>query len=1019
MALETDRTSLDEDALLVRLDRWLDERSEGGTSDGVTAALSDPWDHLSHAGAGAAGVRRTELQRIQNAGSAEDRVRSDYRGRYAIELLQNAHDACADAGEVGEVWLQVTPTALLVANQGVPFNAGRINSLLQLGDSTKAADRVQHHTIGYKGIGFSAVLEISDRPQILSRSVAFCFHRRAARMRIRQLLGAEPSAVPMRYFPFPLELSDLASDAGSVARLLEQGAVTVIRLPLNSDRRARDIRQDLESGLRPETLLFMQHLRQMTVTTPDESTRWSRRAGKRVGSGQVQHLHEDGGRRTQSWLLATKQVRLKKADVLALEDPLWATVRTANVAVALPWRDSRPDPNREDQPLHVYFPTDDRLGRAVLVHGDFYVHSSRRRVQASGRGSDVSLKIAEAAADLAAELAVSLASHGNALLRTLAPRGVPDGFGFKLGELIDARLRDSRILRPATGRPAAATASSLVRLVSPLSIRDRLALVGLLVTRDDVLRPGDDVGCEEWLDSLGVRHLSPQDLARRLTPRSVASYSAALSVLARWYRTLNGLQIAAVKTLMRQRPLLLDEWGGWSQPQDLVRVDPRSPMLPLPLRRATYQPPRGRHARGFVDSALGVEVLTPQRSLEIVLEYVAQQPHDEDAPEVLRFFRSLWRTEPALVRSAPTDKLGQVPVPARALGRRDVSAQTPAMRVYFDKRWTDNELLERLYGGFGQPEFLAVDPPAERADRRAQRQFWAALGVRDCPRAVPLNLASPRLATRWRGLEEVRQSARCPDGHFGSQRDYRGVFLDRLDQILEGGNERALHALARHLSQETKPLGHPINVVCLNRSHTRKSASQTIGYQRWLLTTHAWLPTEGGPGDRRLRRPDEAWVDVARGPARAVLPVPKSDLRISDPNALGIGSVHRPLIDRLEAAMRAVQTAFPSLDSAPQEIHDGVEWLLRKLDAGGSRQSPMGEGFRPLLALPAWRNGEHVWSNAPVIADVPGAEQLPDVEWLAIAPWSGLQRFYRLQRAPQSLPPCLLVDPPPAKRGPC
>jgi hypothetical protein len=150
---------------------------------------------------GSDAVRRTELQRTQNARRAEDRVRSVYRGRYAIELLQIAHDACADARKVGEAWLRLTPSALLIANHGVPFTGERIDSLIQLRDSTKSASRPKHHTIGCKGIGFSAVLKITDLLQIIQRGASFRFDRGAAQARVRQNLGEDPAAVPTRYFP--------------------------------------------------------------------------------------------------------------------------------------------------------------------------------------------------------------------------------------------------------------------------------------------------------------------------------------------------------------------------------------------------------------------------------------------------------------------------------------------------------------------------------------------------------------------------------------------------------------------------------------------------------------------------------------------------------------------------------------------------------------------------------------------------------------------------------------------------
>lgn len=141
-------------------------------------ALGAPWRHLEYLGrADDVDVRTQELDRIEDGGRAEDRVRHDYTGRYPLELLQNAHDACADAGRAGAVRFVVTDSAVLVANDGEPFTPERIRSLVRLGSSEKARGRKARRTIGYKGVGFTAVFEITDCPQIVSRDVSFMFDR--------------------------------------------------------------------------------------------------------------------------------------------------------------------------------------------------------------------------------------------------------------------------------------------------------------------------------------------------------------------------------------------------------------------------------------------------------------------------------------------------------------------------------------------------------------------------------------------------------------------------------------------------------------------------------------------------------------------------------------------------------------------------------------------------------------------------------------------------------------------------
>jgi hypothetical protein len=118
-------------------------------------ALEERWRWLAHQASGGEDVKRHTLEMLEDAASAQARVRDDYHGRYPLELLQNAHDACADARHVGTVHYAVTPTALLVANEGVPFTHERVKSLLRLGASEKVARRSRSPLIGYKGIGFS------------------------------------------------------------------------------------------------------------------------------------------------------------------------------------------------------------------------------------------------------------------------------------------------------------------------------------------------------------------------------------------------------------------------------------------------------------------------------------------------------------------------------------------------------------------------------------------------------------------------------------------------------------------------------------------------------------------------------------------------------------------------------------------------------------------------------------------------------------------------------------------------
>ncbi len=84
----------------------------------ILEPLEGPWALVEHAATGDKASKQRQMEDWEDLGASEQRVRQEYTGRYPIELLQNAHDACSEKGIRGQVWFRITETALLVANQG-------------------------------------------------------------------------------------------------------------------------------------------------------------------------------------------------------------------------------------------------------------------------------------------------------------------------------------------------------------------------------------------------------------------------------------------------------------------------------------------------------------------------------------------------------------------------------------------------------------------------------------------------------------------------------------------------------------------------------------------------------------------------------------------------------------------------------------------------------------------------------------------------------------------------------------
>ena len=106
--------------------------------------------------------RRTRI--FEGRRSVEEQLSSEYKGRFLIELIQNADDACGIEGEIAIVIKQEPDSALFVFNTGKGFTSGNFESLCTLG----LTDKKPEEAIGNKGLGFRSVLEVCDYPIIFS-----------------------------------------------------------------------------------------------------------------------------------------------------------------------------------------------------------------------------------------------------------------------------------------------------------------------------------------------------------------------------------------------------------------------------------------------------------------------------------------------------------------------------------------------------------------------------------------------------------------------------------------------------------------------------------------------------------------------------------------------------------------------------------------------------------------------------------------------------------------------------------
>jgi hypothetical protein len=365
----------------------------------------------------------------EDANAEEDLVRGGYRDRLLVELAQNAADAAARAGVPGRLRLELAGETLRAANTGTPLDADGVQGLASLRASAK---RDEVASVGRFGVGFAAVLAVSDEPAVVSRDGGVRFSAERTR--------AQVAALPAL--------------AGELAR--RGGAVPVLRLPWPADGPvpegyATEVVLPLRAGARPGVAAALAELPgDLLLALPGLA------AVEVVLDGVVRTLEiewADGsaalteGGRTTVWRVARRSGELPAA--LLADRPVEERGRRGwTVTWAVPTDDGVPRPLPPGQVVHAPTPSDEPLSLPMRLIAPFPLGPDRRHVL-PGPVTDA---LVAAAADTFADLVGALPADPAAL--RLVPRAGLAGAALDaaLGAAALDRLRAIAWL-PVAGRP--------------------------------------------------------------------------------------------------------------------------------------------------------------------------------------------------------------------------------------------------------------------------------------------------------------------------------------------------------------------------------------------------------------------------------------------------------------------------------------------------------------------------------------------------------------------------------------
>lgn len=320
----------------------------------------------------------------EHVGMEDNFQAGGYGDRQIEELLQNAIDQLLVPGRVE---LRLADGALYCANEGSPFGADGIKAVTGAFLSSKKDEK-----IGRFGLGFKSVLGVSERPQILSRSISFGFNE----PEVRDLLSGlpyTPPRVPTLRVPSVLDPYELAAGDENLAELMSW-ASTIVKLPLA--RGGERLRERLGT-FDARYLLFAELLVQVDITLDSGAARTVRTFRRSSADGQDVVSLEAPNVEATTWRVLHREHTVS-AEVGQLLPGLFHRDRV-RVSYALPVGQGR----REDGEFWAWFPLLDRTTAQGLFNAPWQVNDDRTSMLP---GSQLNRELLAVAAELLIEAAI-------------------------------------------------------------------------------------------------------------------------------------------------------------------------------------------------------------------------------------------------------------------------------------------------------------------------------------------------------------------------------------------------------------------------------------------------------------------------------------------------------------------------------------------------------------------------------------------------------------------------------------
>ncbi|MGF7078880.1 sacsin N-terminal ATP-binding-like domain-containing protein [Mucilaginibacter sp. UYCu711] len=301
---------------------------------------------------------------LENQAHSEHYLQEAYTDRYLFELIQNARDAAKAANVQGEILINLTDKCLSITNNGMPFNEEGIRGVTLIGASSKESGEF----IGFKGIGFKSVQDVTNQPRIVTAYGTIVFDRqRSYALLSERFKSAED--LPLFFLPhYDAErLSVAERDAGMVTR---------VDLPLKRGVTAAAIEEAFSKKILRSTVLLLGSIKKITFISPGKNIVFdiTPKPAHKIevalnGKAYAYKVFKPGNKARIS------------ADILsqlsAKEEAVYGKDPYVDISVALRSDEKNHLMQIPDCKLYLYFPLRITSGFPFIIHSHFVVDPQR------------------------------------------------------------------------------------------------------------------------------------------------------------------------------------------------------------------------------------------------------------------------------------------------------------------------------------------------------------------------------------------------------------------------------------------------------------------------------------------------------------------------------------------------------------------------------------------------------------------------------------------------------------------